>query len=320
MSNANILNGWKRLDDLFLPRAVQAVVASDRFIYQAGGHRGTMAIAPANYTADVEAARVNPDGSLQPWKVVGTLPRIRGNCGGIVSNGYLYIVGGDHATDVFQNNMWYAKTAPDGSLSPFLLTNFIHEHVIGAQLAVSKGYLYCVGGTNPATRNIWASKLNSDGSLLAWKKVGALPFDGMAHCALVEKDGYLFVIGGLVDGSTPVQGIYSARVEPDGSLSQLKQVGSLTSPRWRHSAVVVGNTLFIVGGSTGVLAATSVDTVEAIHFDTAGSVRATQLISRLPKLSRNARIVALADRIYAIGGSDTANLAHAAVQVYNAQW
>ncbi len=80
----------------------------------------------------------------------------------------------------------------------------------------------------------------------------ALPTPRVSHAAVGAGDR-LVVLGGyyVEDQQTVVlRDVLSARTNAEGELGEWRNAGKLTAPRSGHSAVMIGDRLFVVGGST----------------------------------------------------------------------
>lgn len=121
--------------------------------------------------------------------------------------------------------------------------------------------------------------------------------------AAIEVTGRrLFVIGG--DAPSPLPTIEHAEIDGDGDLAPFfMTVTTLAAPRTGAMSIVLGNSLYILGGSDG---AQDLATVERAQIATDGSLMAFS--SQAPLSSLRLSGALLGDKLYVIGGSDSNSL------------
>jgi N-acetylneuraminic acid mutarotase len=116
--------------------------------------------------------------------------------------------------------------------------------------------------------------------------------------------GYLYVLGGAANG-VPLGSIERAAVNADGSLGAFSPVPvALVTPRSGHESVVIGDYLYVLGGSGSSGALTS---IERARIAADGSLGVFETISstRLTVPRKLASAVIVGSWLYVTGGSGT---------------
>lgn len=136
------------------------------------------------------------------------------------------------------------------------------------------------------------SKVLSDRTLAPWSPSTSLPYADSAH-QLVAHGGFLFLLAGRNEhvaalGASAL--VRSARIDDAGTLGAWGVVAEVPGGgRANHAAVVVGDSVYVVGGYVkGVVSAD----VEVARFDGLGGVEPWRKTSPLPAPRAFAAIVA----------------------------
>jgi hypothetical protein len=203
----------------------------------------------------VERAIIAADGSLGAFAPVAgiTMRSARNSHTAAVVGNYLYVLGGSNG-NVVLDNVERAPIAPDGSLGPFesapngpLMTARVYHTT-----AVIGNYLYVIGGFgNNGLSNIERASIAADGSLGPFAPVSGVALTTARYDHVTAVVGnYLYVLGGGGD-VTPLSSVERATLGADGSLGSFAPVASLTlaTARVQHTAVIVRNYLYVLGGS-----------------------------------------------------------------------
>lgn len=167
---------------------------------------------------------------------------------------HLYIIGGTDGSGSL-NSVEHARVNPDGSLGAFgpapgaTLTTARQLH---STLLVGSS-LYVIGGRGDAALgSVERAIIDVDGSLGPFTPVAdvALTTARQGHASVVIGN-HLYVLGGF--GTTSLNSVERAIIKPDGSLGPFALVDgvTLTTARREHTAVVLGNYLYVLGGSQG---------------------------------------------------------------------
>ena len=137
-------------------------VVYDGYIYEIGGDT-TNGIA-----STVEYAPINSNGSLGNWTTTTSLPAVTDNATALVSNGYVYQIGGCAGTTcAATSTVDYAQINPAGYTSSYTTTTSLPAANMQANGVTYDGYAYQIGGLSTATTTNYAP-INSNGTLGAW--------------------------------------------------------------------------------------------------------------------------------------------------------
>lgn len=220
------------------------------YLYVVGGFDGKTAL------TSVERAPINADGALGAFETVAgvTLAVARqGHTSAIIGN-YLYVLGGAGGGG-YLNSAERAVIHSDGSLDAFstvpgvVLTTARGGHTS----AVIGAHLYAVGGFdgNTALNTIEQATIHPDGSLDSFTMLsGVTLVTARNNHTSVVLGSQLYVLGGVgVAGAS--NSVEQATIQPDGSLGAFSTVpgATLTTASSGHTSTVIGNYLYLVGGS-----------------------------------------------------------------------
>ena len=164
---------------------------------------------------------------------------------------HLYVLGGT-AKNGSLTSIEHALINADGTIgrfevSPVTLTTPRQSHAsiaIGSQLYVIGGF-----GDRPLD-SVEHSTISSGGTLGPFTTIPAatLTTPRQGH-AIAVIGNYLYVLGGV--GNSTLNSVERATIGADGSLSKFRPMTdiALATPRHGHTATVIGNYLYIIGGA-----------------------------------------------------------------------
>ena len=187
------LGHWHKETQLLnYPRRCAKVVAEGDYLYAIGGFGGTL-------FDSVERARFNADGSLGPWQLLDaklTMPRY---IHAVAESGdHLYLLGG-HEQQGGKGEAAAEYTVLDDhrAMTGWRATAALQQGRYALAAATHGDALYALGGMNGATYLdvIEESRIESDGSLSAWRKITPLPAP-LADFGVIVHGDWLYVIGG----------------------------------------------------------------------------------------------------------------------------
>ncbi|HEY4499733.1 MAG TPA: immunoglobulin-like domain-containing protein, partial [Candidatus Paceibacterota bacterium] len=233
----------------YLPdeRSEAGIAAANGFIYAIAGldSNGT------DY-ATVYYTRVKADGTLSAWSTGSSLPVAISGVGAIAVNGYLYALGGTQGGGTAEEEVYYTKIHPDGSLGTWRQTTNMAAARIRHSVVSANGYMYVIGGQNGANAQtgIFYSKINSDGTLGPWQTNANSLSEGRREHGSIVANGYVYVFGGHNSGAYQTTVSY-ARLNADGSTGSISTTTALPVAQGRHGAIVANGYVYIIGGTTG---------------------------------------------------------------------
>ncbi len=278
----------------------------------------------------IERATINADGSLSPFSTVRNLtlntPRAFHTCEVIGDS--LYVIGGIGVGENRLATIERATIHGDGSLSAF--------STIPVQLGTPRSnhtsvvfgrWLYVIGGARAegdddvdALASVERASLLPDGSLSSFSVVSRLAVPRGYHSSTLLGD-VIYVMGGW-QGRQWLPSVERATLHEDGSLGPFAVVPrtSLTVSRASHSSVVIGNSIYVIGGSTnnGSGHPTYLADLERATIDARGDLAPFSAVSGTGLAvarSEQATVVA-GDSLYLIGGfagGDLGSVEHARI-------
>ncbi len=242
------LSAWQPGPDLNVKRGYFSAAGHGKFVYVVGGAHGPYG---TQLLDTVERAEIRPDGTLGPWKLEEHRLNIPRRCVKLaVIGNHLYAFGGFGG--ILLDTVEKAEIKPDGSLGEWLVENneFTIARYIHGIARIGDG-IYQIGGHNKETgggiRKVEWSKPDAEGYFAPWKAVEPLQ-KGRFGPAIAIHGGFIYAIGGLA-GPTYLDSIERTRVEGEGKLSPWQYVTPLPEPREGAAAVVMGDTIYVLGGA-----------------------------------------------------------------------
>lgn len=227
--------------------------AAGDFLYVAGG---------TNYKemyGSIERAKINADGTLQPWEPAGAYLQPLGGTSVAVAGNWAVVTGGQIPT---QPNMRGLKRLPDVAIAPIDAQGKLGAWKASLPLPSARfhhpslyhnGWVYVVGGQGEkeAEAGIFAAKVGPDGTIAEWLTLKPLPRPRSHHAAFVA-DTFLYVHGGL-DGAVGGHGahftdVIRAPIKADGSIGDWQIVSRSAHAYATHAALAHNGFLWSLGG------------------------------------------------------------------------
>lgn len=276
-----------------------ASVALGDHLYVIGGLRNDTSMA----SDDVDAATVNPDGTLTPFNAIAAkMNDARQLLRAEVIGPWLYVIGGASSSSTIAT-VERAPIADDGTLGAF--------ERVGAPMitpreghgsAVVGDFLYVFGGLNGSTyvRTVERAPILGDGSIGPFAEQPALELSSPRQRAatLVTADG-VYLLGGYYAG-VPLSDILRARVKPNGDLEPFAtSTAALSSTRYKHAAFVTGNRVYVVGAGPNGRELEQASLIGQTTFDPAAF---TDAQIPLPAERANACAAVVGDALLVVGG------------------
>jgi N-acetylneuraminic acid mutarotase len=281
----------------FLPNAANdhTSIVANGYVYVMGGD-GTGHLASAQST--IYYAKLNFDGSTASWQT-SYLPNINHVFSSVVSNGYVYVIGG-HDNSSAQSTVYYAKLNADGSIGSWQTNSrSLPAGTYGNTSVIANGYVYVIGGNNGSQNlsSVYYAKLNSDGSTGSWNtNTKSLP-SNLRYLSSVIANGYVYIYGGQVSS------VYYAKLNSDGSVNTWQtNSNSLPIATQLASSVVSNGYVYVLGGGDGGSSRHSAVYYAKLNSD--GSTGTWNTNSNyLPILTEGNSSVIANGYIYVIGGA-----------------
>jgi alpha-tubulin suppressor-like RCC1 family protein len=238
-----------------LPNALyrHSALVANGYLFVIGGNNGSGPV------PTVCSARISLDGSVGRWNCLSPpLPTPLQDQATLFANNHFYVIGGDNVigsgTILPTSTVLSASVNQDGttgawsSVSPLPIPLYDHAAV------AANGHLIVTGGTTaPSTPlgSILTAAIKSDGTLDPWVvNPNSLLTPLRLHSAVVSNN-FIIITGGDDPSSTPSNGVYSAVLNPDGTVAPFtKQTNSLPVPLDGHRAVAYRGYIVVMGGFT----------------------------------------------------------------------
>ena len=227
-------------------------VVSNGYVYAIGGTSGGLT------TSSVLYALINATGSLGSWQTAtSSLPAVRYYHSSVVSNGYVYAIGGADSVAA-TSSVLYALVNATGSLGSWQTATVLPAVRLGHSSVVSNGYVYAIGGSSGGpTSSVLYALINATGSLGSWQTAtSSLPAARYDHSSVVS-NGYVYAIGGRDSLDIATSSVLYALVNATGSLGSWQTATVLPAARYYHSSVVSNGYAYAIGGADSAAATTS---------------------------------------------------------------
>jgi len=192
------LGPWESVSPMNTPRRSPSAVIAHNSLYAIGGYNGL-------FLKSVERAAILPDGSLGPWQFLPanlTTDRYIHGAGHV--GDYIYIVGG-HIQDIGggKNSTEWTKVQPDGSLSPWQVTETTRTPRFLASTISAGPFVFTLGGFQDGyLSSVERAQSLPDGPLTPWTDAAPLPQPREGAAAAVEEpsesgaDRRIYLLGG----------------------------------------------------------------------------------------------------------------------------
>jgi hypothetical protein len=181
-----------------------------------------------------------------------------------VSRKFVYVSGGRNSQNESLSQVLMGEIGDNGNIESWVSANSLpaalsfHSKVIATPYnskVTGGGYIYTLGGTDGSgapVKNVYAAKINADGTPAAWSSAASLPVEMHSLGAVIFR-GYIYIAGGATLGNVPTDKVFRAMINPDGTLGQWEEQPALPSARAYHGLVIFGGVIYSVGGDTGTV-------------------------------------------------------------------
>lgn len=135
----------------------------------------------------------------------------------------------------------------------------------GFSMVAYNGYLYVIGGideTGARVSTVLIAKIGSNGEPQLWHPSGGTPGywyadaglsgpTGRSYLSAVATNNRMYILGGATGaGTTGTNTMEYANINPTGTLGTWSSGTALPSARYRHTAHIYNNTLYLIGGDS----------------------------------------------------------------------
>jgi hypothetical protein len=203
---------------------------------------------------------------------------------------FLYVAGGTNYKELF-DDVVRARINADGTLAAWEAAGAYPQKLGGTSVAVADSFVVLTGGQIAQDGNMralkriadtYVARIQPDGRLGAWTAAPPLPAARFHHPALHHK-GWIYVVGGQGEKEAEA-GIFAAKLNPDGTITEWTNARALPRARSHHAAFVYENNLYVVGGLDGAVQGHGAIFVDVIRAPIAedGSIGDWRIVSRMP--------------------------------------
>jgi hypothetical protein len=230
------------------------------YLYSAGGTSNSRSLEDGT---NVFYAQVQSGGTLGAWHSATPLPEAVFNHAGVVGDGYLFVLGGEHydytINPYLTNLVFVARINADGSLGAWQQDNPLPYSAYSPSATVWKNTIYLIGGfdDNRPHNDVYSAKIHDDGSISPWIAQPPIPLDVFgdgifAHASVAN--GVLYVVGGVIDmGSIITRDVHYTKINADGTLAGWNLTSPLPNPKSNFGLAAAGGRLFAIAGWDGNL-------------------------------------------------------------------
>lgn len=250
---------WRTSDNsLGESLAGAAAVALNDWVFVIGGYD-----ASGSSLSAVSRARVSNIGSPGAWQTVRPLTTPLDGHAAVVNSGQIYVIGGFSGSP--QRGTYMSEVNADGSLGAWQSTGDLPTERYALAAVVAQGHVYAIGGYSTVPiRSIVRAQILPDGHLGLWARQDETLPSPLYRLTAVVHGGYIYVIGGRPTTDSVSRSMYRSQLQGDGSLGEWEDLGEiLPEGRADHTSFVVGDTLYVVGGTNGTAPQ---NTVYAFHL------------------------------------------------------
>ena len=256
---------WSAAASLPSIRDGHTMLAVNGFLYALGGFQGAGA-----YLNEVQYAPIASNGTIGSWTATTTFAVPRQGHSSVNFNGYMYILGGDHAASdslcngtasTFCSDVQSALictlgnsgsggcTGTPGTVGTWNLTTSFATARRGLAAVVYNGFMYVVGGQGAAYQNdIQYSTIGATGTVGAWASAGTAFTNIRAFHTSVVANGYLYVMSGW-NGTTYYNDTQYALLNAAGTIGAwTTSTNTFATPRYSHGSVFYNGNVYIIGG------------------------------------------------------------------------
>ena len=243
---------------------------------------------------------------LTAWTSTSSMTTASSFAGTVVMNGYVYNIGG-YASG-YSSAVRYAPIKPNGTLGTWATTTALGGARGYTAAASASGYLYALGGTDGSSNQntIYIAKQNADGTLVSWQTSPVTLPSAMNAMEVYVVNGYLYVLGGSVSGSSSTT-VYYTHINGDGSINSFDTTTALPVALANGSTFAANGYLYYMGGING--SGTTVGATYYAPLNSDGSLGSWTSTTSLPTTAANFASVVMNGNVYMIKNSTTVSYA-----------
>lgn len=237
-------------------------------------------------------------GPLFDWQTTTELPRGSWRHACAATANHLYFLAGGEGP---QADCYFSRFNPDGTIGQWVATSNLPVPLGWFSAEATASHLYVIGGWNNSglTSAVRYAAIDSTGALGAWQTTTSLPVPLYTHGGILV-DSCIYTVGGATGiGQPVVADVRFARIQPDGNLGAWQTTSPLPGVNRLNGIVHYNGFIYSLGGRPDA-APTAAVWYAARNPD--GTLGSWQTATSLPAAVEGATCVALAGRLYVVGG------------------
>lgn len=166
-------------------------------------------------------------------------------------------------------------------------------------------YIFSIGGGinqgSPLRKNIYRTKIKTDGSLEAWTTLPSQSPDGNIFATVVSHNNYIYIVSGYNQFNSNTDKVYYTKVLSDGSLDTWQETTALPQALGYLAGTILNNKIIVSGGINA--SGTAQNSIFAATIQSDGTLGNWTQIGTLPEHLQKHSMVINNDFMYIIGGS-----------------
>lgn len=235
---------------------------------------------------------------LYNWAQTPTFPFTPITSNIAVTKNRVYMMG--YSSDgINGTNIYSASISSDGVLGTWTIYGNLDQIREYGTIVVQNNRLYIIGGlnNNPYLNTIYSAPINQDGTLGGFSVISTFP-TGIAGAGVITTGNYIHVIGGASQDYSPLNTVYSAIINTDGTLGSWTQTGTIPVVKFRVKLVNINNFVYLIGSEGGDATA-----IYRCKINNDGSLGSWSLYGYLPEPSMESEAVVTNNMIYLFVGN-----------------
>jgi len=245
------------------------------------------------------------DDPVGSWSGPTSLPYFLASHGSFSHANKVSVIGGSAVTGQSKFDVLTATPSADGSINSWTTTSLTPTALIFHSVVKKDDYVYILGGReeNPGSDlthvpKVFVGEVNNNGTVSSWTQLNSLLQGTSIGNAVVVGDR-IYYAGGF-NNSGGQDEIYYAEINPNGTLGDWSQVGTLPEPLSGFGMVEYQNNIIIFGGATtGDIFRNK---AYRASVNPNGTISAFTPTSELPEPVYRAGVIRIGSTLVSIGG------------------
>ena len=235
-------NGWTHFSDLPVAMQDAAIARSGSYTYLIGGTGNTSVYYATTAGLSFSAVPTH------------TLAKILYGASATAMNSKLYVAGGRSTLTggTYSDTAYYTTLNGNGTTNAWSSMGTLPQAIaLSASASASNNYMYVIGGHNGTAAQSTVYYGSDTGSGISSWTTSSQPLPVALYGAkAVSTNGFIYVFGGKNASNNPVNTVYYAEVNADGSTTAWQTLGTLPSALYAPAVTVNGEYIYLVGGQT----------------------------------------------------------------------